>query len=305
LLNELAQARALGASLLIAAATSLHALAQRGQEVLVLKGLLFADSYYPEFCARPMGDLDLVSAPGQGELLQRALREAGFAREPEQHVQDHAVAYRNRAGVKCDAHLYLESFPNASWEATTRPHELRHVRGVRVRALEPDMLLAHLVLHMHGHASSLGLVLLWLLDLAFVLQRHGDELDLERVRRLIAEPGAWALLLRSARLLEKHGQALPPALKRALRLVPALSLSCVLRARRAAPWGLPGPRGWARLLAQRMTLRTYAGRESPTCFDLCALPVDLLVARAARELGRAQLHGLGERAERAENQRLC
>jgi hypothetical protein len=282
------EVRGLNSMLFLAAASILRAAEQRGEALLVLKGLLFADSYYPDFATRPMGDLDLVAAPGRAHLLHEALHQVGFSRVPDHVEQDHAVAFANAQGVACDAHSYLEMFPDADWEVLTRTTLLQRLRGVRVRALEPHVMLAHLMLHMHGHSGDLGFVLLWLLDVVFVMRRHRSELELARVRSLIHEPGAWALWLRLLGMLAHHGEPLPDSFRAAAHGLPALSLGQVLRARRITPWGLPAPLGWARLAAHHLSLRDYSHRTAPRLLDLCLMPTDLISARVAAHLGRLQ-----------------
>jgi hypothetical protein len=280
--------------LFLAAARLLQTAQALGTEPLVLKGLLFADSYYPELATRPMGDIDLVAAPGQAELLHLALARVGFERVLDHVEQDHAVAFANAQGVSCDAHAYLEMYPDAAWEGITRPTSLRRVRGVTVRALEPNVMVGHLMLHMHGHLRELGLVLSWLLDLVFVLRRHGSELDPGALRGWIEDDEAWAFFLRVLGLLERHGETLPVnliSLGADAQRLPSPTLASVFRARRTTPWGLPGVYGYLRLLAHHLALRDYGSRQTPAVTDLCWLPFDQisthLSTRVARNWGRS------------------
>jgi hypothetical protein len=281
-----AEVQRLNRMLFLCAAQALRAAERRDASPCLLKGLLFADSYYPDPATRPMGDMDLVAPPGRSRALHEALEEVGFARVLDHVVQDHAVAFLNAQGVACDAHAYLEMFPDADWARITRPWSLRRLRGVTARALEPHTLFSHLALHMHGHSRELGLVLLWLLDIAFVLRRHGAEIDVLAVRAQIQEPAAWALLLRVLGLLSQHGEPLPAPWGPHVRKVPPLSLGAVLRARRVTPWGLPGPLGWARLCAHGLSLRDYSHRAAPELLDLCLLPFDLLQEQVSPHLVR-------------------
>jgi hypothetical protein len=291
LLQARRRARELNSLLFLSAAGLLQTAQQLGTTPLVLKGLLLADSYYPELATRPMGDLDLVAAPGERSLLLAALERCGFSRVLDHVDQAHAEAFENLQGVACDAHGYIESYPEANWEEVTRVSSMQLLQGVRVRVLEPNMMLAHLVDHLHGHSQEGGLVLLWLLDIAFVLRKHGGEFDLARLRRAIAKPAVWGLLLRVLGLLERHGAPLPGSLaplRPAIRRLPRLSLAAVMRGRRTIPWGLPTPLGYLRVLAQRLSLRDYSqhnARTPPSISDLCWLPVDLLTTRWA-ELAR-------------------
>jgi hypothetical protein len=283
--------RELNGLLFLCATRLLHTAGARGISPLVLKGLLLADSYYPDPSTRPMGDLDLVAPPGELGPLVQALEESGFSRVLDHVAQDHALPFENAQGVSCDAHAYIESFPHVNWSDVTREASLRRVRGVRVRVLEPNLMLAHLVDHLHGHSEDSGLVLLWLVDIAFVLREHTAEFEPAKLRRLMAGRALWSFFLRVLGLLERHGLELPSsfvALRPVMRRLPRLSLDSVMRGRRTIPWGLPMPAGYLRVLLQRLSLRDYSqhsARTPPTLRDLCLQPFDQLTTRWA-ELAR-------------------
>lgn len=281
--GSLRQVRALNGLLLLSAASILRAASALDVRPVLLKGLLFADSYYPDPATRPMSDLDLLSAPGESLRLQEALKRAGFLRAPNHVVQAHAVAFENAQGVACDAHAYLEMYPQLPWSELEREVSLRRLRGVRVGALQSDVMLAHLIEHMHGHTRELGVVLLWLVDIVFVLRRHAHELSAAALRRLIVAPEVWVLCLRVLGLLVRCGETLPAGLlplSSQIASVPLLTLEEVLRLRRTRPWGLPHPAGLLRLLAQSLRLRDYGQRAKPMASDLLYLPVDVLRARS-------------------------
>jgi hypothetical protein len=285
--------RELNGLLFLCATRLLQIAGARGTSPLVLKGLLLADSYYPDPSTRPMGDLDLVAPPGELGLLVQALEGSGFSRVLDHVVQDHALPFENAQGVSCDAHAYIESFPNVDWQEVTHETSLRRVRGVRVRVLEPNLMLAHLVDHLHGHSEESGLVLLWLLDIAFVLRRHAAEFDPATLRRWLARRAVWRCFLRVLGLLERHGLELPGSfatLRPLVSRLPRLSLDSVMRGRRTIPWGLPMPAGYLRVLLQRLSLRDYSqhsARTPPTMRDLCLQPLDILTTRWA-ELARSR-----------------
>jgi hypothetical protein len=263
----------------------LRTVAARGESVLLLKGILFADSYYPDFATRPMSELELVAVPGRDEALFAVLHDLGFRPSLHHVVQDHSVTFLNREGVFCDAHRGLPLFAREPWSEITQPITLKRVRGVHALALEPNAMIAHLASHLATHAPDLGLVLLWILDLAFVLRRAGDQIDARRIRKLVGSPNAWALLLRLVHLLESLGESLPGALTWPARFVPPLTLTAVLRSRRLVPWGLPAPVGWARLAAHRLGIHR-SERPEPQSADLVLWPLDALATFIAPPLGR-------------------
>ena len=284
-----AEVRARNTGLLITLASVLRAATARGESVLLLKGILFADSYYPDPSTRPMGDLDLVAVPGRDEALFALLAEAGFRPSLHHVEQAHSTTFLNREGVFCDAHRSLPLFASEPWSEIARPITLRRVRGMHALELEPNAMIAHLASHMTTHAADLGFVLLWIVDLALVLRRAGGALDPQRIRRLAGSADAWALLLRIVRLLEAVGEPMPRQLTRLARVVPPLSLGAVLRARRMVPWGLPAPLGWARLVAHQLGIHR-SERPVPAPADLVLWPVDALASLVAPPLGRVSRH---------------
>jgi len=285
LLEVQSEVRARNALLLLTTARLLRMASERGEGTLLLKGILFADSYYPDFATRPMSDIDLVAVRGRDEALFAMLADAGFRPSFHHIVQDHSITFMNREGVFCDAHRTLPMFESEPFHRITREVELKRIRGVRALSLEPNAMVAHLASHMHGHARELGFVLLWVLDLAFVLRRSAAELDAVRVRKLVGDDAAWALLLRLLRLLASAGCEVPPAFLHAARALPTLTLPALLRQRRITPWGLPAPMGWARLVAHRLRLHR-SDRPEPSLPDLLLWPYDELAARVSSPLAR-------------------
>ena len=280
------EVRARNTGLFITLASVLRAVTARGESVLLLKGILFADTYYPDPSTRPMSDLDLVAVPGRDEALFALLAEAGFRPSLHHVVQAHSITFLNREGVFCDAHRSLPLFAREPWSEISCPITLQRVRGMRALALEPNAMVAHLAAHMATHAPDLGLVLLWIVDLALVLRRAGQQLDARRIRHLVGGAAAWALLLRLVRLLESVGEPMPRQLARPARVMPPLTLGAVLRSRRIVPWGLPAPLGWARLAAHQLGIHR-SERPVPDPFDLVLWPVDTLATLVAPPLGRA------------------
>ncbi|MET0283333.1 MAG: nucleotidyltransferase family protein [Polyangiales bacterium] len=274
------------ALLMLTLARVLRLLGARGETVLLLKGILFADSFYPDFSTRPMSDIDLLAVRGRDEEMFSILVDAGFRPSFHHAVQEHGITFMNREGVFLDAHRTLPLFAGQPWHRIRRETELTRVRGVSVFALEPNAMVAHLVVHMQGHSPELGFVLLWIVDLALVLRKYAGELDLHRIRKLIGSEEGWALFLRLARLIQSAGEPIPKALAKAARTVPPLSVSMALRQRRIHPWGLPGAAGWARLLAHQLGLHRSENRPTPEPADLLLWPLDRLSERMAPPLAR-------------------
>jgi len=283
------EVRARNVQLMLTVARILRLCAQQGEQLMLLKGILLADAYYPDLSCRPMSDIDVVAVRGRDQALFTLLGEAGFRPSLHHGVQEHSITFMNREGVFCDAHRRLPMFDREPFQDISQEIELRTVRGVKALALEPHAMVAHLIAHMHGHAREMGFVLLWIVDLGLVLRRHGPALVPAKVRRLLGREGAWVLLLRVARLLAQLGEPLTPDWQRAIRTVPPLSLGSVLRQRRIIPWGLPRPLGWVRLAAHELGLHR-SERPAPRPSDLLLWPLDALTAKVAQPLARLVRH---------------
>ncbi len=272
--------------LFLAAERILRVTRAQDEPQLALKGLVLADRYYPDISTRPMGDIDLVPVPERYEPLFRILEGLGFRPSETHHIQEDGVTYVNQQGLICDAHRRLSIFAAHPWETIVREAQLTRLNGAPILTLEPNAMVAHLVVHMGGHLPEIGAVLMWLLDVAFVLRRHGAELDPARIRVLCGSDADWSLFLRVLGFLQREGEEIPAALRPYLRFIPPLSLGFILRQRRLRPWGLPGAKGWLRVVAQRLALRTNEKRPRLESDDLWLWPADTALNVLAPQLVR-------------------
>jgi hypothetical protein len=254
---------------------ALEDLSRRLQKVgvtpVACKGVVLSALHYPDSGLRFMTDLDLWVSGEQREASHRVLLEAGYERIPEKSLPD-GDNYINRAGVVVDLHSRMRLF-----ERVGGFHALSEgVPQRSFRVFEPHALLAHLCAHMSGHLFETGLMLCWLIDLGYVMQRVGERVDFGRLRGLMGAPSHWFTFLSTLRFLnEELGMPVPtPALERARSVAP-LRLESILRMRRLATWGVPAPRGWARLLAALAGVRSDELRSVPSWAELAHLPADL------------------------------
>lgn len=119
--------------------------------------------------------------------------------------------------------------------------------------LEPNAMVVHLVAHMDGHRDETGPLLSWIMDLALVLRVWGSRLDPYRIHELMPPGRPRGLFARILNLLSSElGQELPDSLADLAKNAIPLPLAQILRQRRVRPWGMPGPRGWARLAARKV-----------------------------------------------------
>jgi len=277
------EVRILNTVLVLSAATLLRSLLQQHQTPLLMKGVVLAEGYYPDFASRPMGDIDVVSAPGHDERMFEVLRALGYVPASEVEERD-ALVLRSPSGAICDAHRRLRLFTDFAWDEITRETELSRLRGLTVRVLEPNAMVAHSVAHMTGHLRDLGPMLLWIIDLALIIRKHATEIELSRVLTMLPDTQMRTMFLRVLSLLSNHGEVLNAELAEACARVPELSLDTILRQRKLTPWGLPSPIGWARLCAHHLSLREYERCRVPNLHDLVLWPVDALTMRVIAHL---------------------
>jgi hypothetical protein len=267
-------------------ANVLHALEERGIEPVVLKGGALADGFYPDLGARSMSDVDLVIERNQIPSVREAFESVGVPRAPALDAGD-ALQFADPMGITFDVHYRFRLFEGQGLEGLTTVVPTQRLSFPRLRVLEPSAMVVHLVHHMGGHRSGSGYLLRWLIDLLLVLRSWGDRLEPDRLLGMLPSESDLALLLRALRFFEvEFGESLPGGLAPLPGGVPAIGLQEVLRQRLLALWGLPWPRGWARLGATRVGARARRGLPYPSWGDLRRWPADVLQARQA--LGRAR-----------------
>ena len=129
----------------------LQALAGRGLEVLVLKGLHLAGAVYPSLAQRPMFDLDLLAREEDLAGVRDVLLDLGYRMRTAPFVADHQLAPFVREG-SAEVDLHRAFTPDrdrfdvdyeAIW-ARSRPETLG---GIEARVLDEGDLLLHLTLH--------------------------------------------------------------------------------------------------------------------------------------------------------------
>jgi hypothetical protein len=166
--------------------TVLDALGAAGAPALVIKGAALAETLYPDPALRPFADLDLLIRRRDLEAADRALRGAGFARLADDHSWqydadwDAATVYERAGGARVDLHWALLTEPRYGWdpvaaEAVWERATPAVIAGRGARTLGREDTLLHLAAHLAVHHALVGLVWLW--DLALVVERWGAGLD--------------------------------------------------------------------------------------------------------------------------------
>lgn len=255
----------------------IRALREQGIDPTVFKGVVLADSFYPDPGTRAMADMDFLIRPGEHELAARALKEVGFKYLPDSTEGD-ALCYGNHYGVLLDVHEKFRLFEDKDFDNLTVDLKPKHIDLDKLRVWEPNAMLVHLVSHLESHRSEYGYRLAWLMDLGFLVQRWGPEFDWRKLRALVRNSEqALVTVIRLLRFLEREFEVqIPAAIASHGGTVRPLSLTSVLRGSRLAPWGLPGPSGWGRLLACGLSIVPRRNRSYPNLSDLFLWPVDFV-----------------------------
>jgi hypothetical protein len=254
-------------------------LRHRGIEPVVWKGAVLADSLYPDLGCRWLGDIDLVIRPSEKAQAAEALAALRFR---EVTVSPDAICYQNEIGVILDLHHRVRLFEDREVLASTIDMTPRHIDLPTICVLDPTAMTALLVVHMNGHRSADGLVLRWLLDIAFVMRHWGESVDLERLDHLLPSDRDWLFFLRlTGFLTSEFRAAFPGVLAAAAAEVPPFTLAEVLRHRRLSQWNLSTLRGWLSLAASGMGLWPRRERTLPRFTDLLMRPYDAVAERSA------------------------
>jgi len=242
-------------------------LEQKGIAPILFKGIVLCDAYYPDIGARPMADVDLLIEPPMYEATVEALERCGCL--PEHPREGHATAFCGPTNMAIDLHEVFTLFPPEEREQVTEELLLPSLGGQAARTWEPNAMLIHLVVHLTGHRPKTGLLLGWLVDMAFLVQQRGGDLDQRTLEQLAPRPVDLALLWRILGYLQAEwGLSIPPHLSAGVAGHPPLSIGGILRDRRLALWKLPRLRGWVKLLAAGIGARQRPTARLPRVSDL-------------------------------------
>lgn len=163
-------------------------LAAEGLNPLVLKGLV-CRSLYPEPDKRPSSDEDLLIEPADFPAMHEALLRYGLRCEcAEPSAELHEITY---TGPELRIELHLSPFPadsaaygdlNALFEGVPARAVTMKIDGTGIRTLAPSDHLLYLLCHACKHFLHSGVGIRQVCDIALFAERHGPEIDWERVR---------------------------------------------------------------------------------------------------------------------------
>ena len=212
-------------SLLAELLAALDALNAADVEVIPVKGLVLSEMLYGNLALRPAGDIDILVRPGDLPAAREALRALGYAQSPtapyeERHHPFHDAPYY-RPGTFRDTALELHHGLAAPrqfrmdaaslWERSVTTE----LFGRQVRVLGPEDTLLHLAVH----RARAPLRLRWIVDIAELLRRSGQELDIEFVLAQARAIGARTTLSMTLEVADRLLDApVPVALSRGLRI---------------------------------------------------------------------------------------
>lgn len=147
-----------------------EALAPLKIDVVTLKGLALALSYYSDFTERPFDDLDLLIRPHDMAQTVKTLESAGFIREAERLRPQKGVNLIAPHGIIIDLHetLTLSVLDSSLNEACYRDRRVSQFEGIRFETLSP----AHHLLHtlVHGLVWNAIPPFRWVLDAHHILR---------------------------------------------------------------------------------------------------------------------------------------
>ena len=163
---------------------ALDAMAAAGVEAIPVKGLVLTEMLYGNLALRPAGDIDVLVRPEDLPAARDGLRALGYAQAAvpayeERHHPFHDAPYY-RPGAFRDTALELHHGLSAPrqfrmdaaslWERSVTTE----LFGRTLRVLGPEDTLLHLAVH----RARAPLRLRWIVDIAELMRRSGDDLDI-------------------------------------------------------------------------------------------------------------------------------
>ena len=157
---------------------------------IVVKGILAAETLYPDPALRHCHDLDLLLPREQLAAGARALCEAGWRRIDEPSADSIALEHQSGFPVSLHTRLFRPEQWNTGFESVGSQTENASVAGTPVRVLPAWMNLLHICAHAAdvGSYASPG----WAADAWYLIHRHPD-LDWPALRAAEAGPLARPL----------------------------------------------------------------------------------------------------------------
>jgi hypothetical protein len=259
-------------------ATVLERTYAAGVQPVLWKGIVLADQLYPHRAIRMMGDIDWAIAPHELETVSEVFHQLGFTLQDQMTTPD-AVYFMGNNRVFFDVHHRVRLFETKEHLALTQTLTPFTAGLPKLQVLEPTAMLTHLTVHMTGHMAETGPLLFWVIDFVFLLRKWGHLIDLSLLNQLMPDVESWTFLGRLLRFLEVElNETLPPDLAKFAKSYKPLTLALMTCQCRLAVWGLPRPRGWLKLIACRLGLKSSSVQKYPRVSDLFLWAADAVSA---------------------------
>jgi Uncharacterised nucleotidyltransferase len=259
-------------------ATVLEKTYAAGVQPVLWKGIALADQLYPNRFIRMMGDIDWAIAPHELETVSKVFHQLGFTLQDQMKTPD-AVYFKGKNRVVFDVHHRVRLFETKEHLSLTQTLTPFTAGLPEIQVLEPTAMLTHLTVHMTGHRAETGPLLFWVIDFVYLLRKWGHLIDWTLLNQLMPDVESWTFLGRLLRFLEVElNETLPSDLAKFSQDYKPFTLALITRQCRLAVWGLPRPRGWLKLMAYRLGLKSSAVQKYPKASDLFLWAADAVSA---------------------------
>ena len=210
----------------------LSAFEREGLPAIPLKGPVLGEALYRDPALRPFTDLDLLIHRADLPRALQLLSSLGYRHLAAGRPLEFELAYagaacfvstsREPAELPLDLHWELLTHPGVAPARVVDSREFWD-RGVKVEGwsrptltLCPEDLLIYLALHWAVHHAFAGLI--WKLDLALLLRRHGGTLDWDAIAERAHRWRVRGALYFALREVQEHfGVEVPPSLVARIR----------------------------------------------------------------------------------------
>ena len=275
------------------AEAALSALAGKGIRPVLLKGLAYVREYYDPPHLRPMRDLDLLVKEGEVPEAHRALIQAGFkeggsSEEQAFYAGHHHLPplFHGSTGMCLELHHHLMKLPayyvgfpplDDFWKDA---RESSAFPG-KALLLDPTLEVLNTCIHV-THGDAIGGRAQNLIDLARIVEAHGDRIDWDRLARYAASPCVASSLAVPLEYLAREGLPAPspPVRTRFIELSRLKRWELRLLFALTSRYRLKSPGAW-RLVSPRMAnvLWRQAFRRAGTLRRLGAVVTAAIAGR--------------------------
>ncbi|HHJ17653.1 MAG TPA: hypothetical protein ENJ80_13235 [Gammaproteobacteria bacterium] len=171
-----------------------------GRPVTLLKGMSISHQYYPEPQLRVMRDIDILVDENDLTTIENRLQSLGYRQEsplPPEYYREHHHSmpfFHPQKGIWMEIHTQLFRHDNArariaAFSSATIRQEMCVSRfgDFDVLRLTPELQLAYIASHWADTFKPVG-GLIPMLDIIYLMQHEGAQLDLDKLKYLLGTP---------------------------------------------------------------------------------------------------------------------